>query len=168
MTNVHLATRCDASIVKLSGDIHFIRHEYRQIEKTIQELISSLETVSKNLDTKVTENDRILMCYCLKIIIVYQNAQSSVNCSKELFTSKGFKCDSSCPHTMSTVSPINKHLMSVPYVSTHPPIKYATQFSYCHCFLPLWFPSKTVELRIINRRISHGSYYYSSSNINVS
>ncbi|EPQ10978.1 Protein FAM81B [Myotis brandtii] len=101
--------RCDASIVKLSGDIHFIRHEYRQIEKTIQELISSLETVSKNLD--------------MKIIIVYQNAQSSDNCSKERFTSKGFKYDSSCPHTMSTVSSINKHLMSVPYVSPHPPIK---------------------------------------------
>ncbi|XP_014399424.1 PREDICTED: protein FAM81B [Myotis brandtii] len=47
--------RCDASIVKLSGDIHFIRHEYRQIEKTIQELISSLETVSKNLDMKVMQ-----------------------------------------------------------------------------------------------------------------
>ncbi|KAK1345116.1 hypothetical protein QTO34_013823 [Cnephaeus nilssonii] len=44
--------RCDASIVKLSGDIHFIRHEYRQIENTIQELISSLENVSKNLDMK--------------------------------------------------------------------------------------------------------------------
>uniref|UniRef100_G1PPW1 Family with sequence similarity 81 member B n=2 Tax=Myotis lucifugus TaxID=59463 RepID=G1PPW1_MYOLU len=47
--------RCDASIVKLSGDIHSIRHEYRQIEKTIQELISSLETVSKNLDMKVMQ-----------------------------------------------------------------------------------------------------------------
>lgn len=66
--------------------------------------------------------------YCLKIIIVYQNAQSSGNCSKELFTSKGFKYDSSCPHTMSTVSSINKHLMSVPYVSLHPPIKYTTRF----------------------------------------
>ncbi|XP_006775649.1 PREDICTED: protein FAM81B, partial [Myotis davidii] len=48
--------RCDASIVKLSGDIHFIRHEYRQIEKTIQELISSLETVSKNLEMKETRS----------------------------------------------------------------------------------------------------------------
>ncbi|XP_028005693.2 protein FAM81B [Eptesicus fuscus] len=47
--------RCDASIVKLSGDIHFIRHEYRQIENTIQELISSLENVSKNLDMKVMQ-----------------------------------------------------------------------------------------------------------------
>ncbi|XP_054434275.1 protein FAM81B [Pteronotus mesoamericanus] len=47
--------RCDSSIVKLSGDIHFIRHEYRQIEKTIQELMSSLETVSKNLDMKVIQ-----------------------------------------------------------------------------------------------------------------
>ena len=42
--------------MKLSGDIHFIRHEHRQLEKTIQELMSALETVSKNLDMKVTEN----------------------------------------------------------------------------------------------------------------
>ncbi|XP_033623515.1 protein FAM81B isoform X1 [Fukomys damarensis] len=47
--------RCDSSIVKLSGDIHTIRHEHRQIEKAIQELISALETVSKNLDIKVTQ-----------------------------------------------------------------------------------------------------------------
>ncbi|KAM7149411.1 protein FAM81B isoform 2-T2 [Molossus nigricans] len=47
--------RCDASIVKLSGDINFIRHKYQHIEKTIQELMSSLETVSKNLDTKVIQ-----------------------------------------------------------------------------------------------------------------
>ncbi|XP_049723988.1 protein FAM81B [Elephas maximus indicus] len=47
--------RCDSSIVKLSGDIHFIRHEYRQTEKSIQELVSALGTVSKNLDMKVMQ-----------------------------------------------------------------------------------------------------------------
>ncbi|KAM5257696.1 protein FAM81B isoform 2-T2 [Hipposideros larvatus] len=47
--------RCDSSIVKLSGDVHFIRHEHQQIEKTIQELMSALETVSKNLDMKVMQ-----------------------------------------------------------------------------------------------------------------
>ncbi|XP_073933164.1 protein FAM81B [Castor canadensis] len=47
--------RCDSSIVKLSGDIQFIRHEYRQIERAMQELMSSLETVSKNLDMKVMQ-----------------------------------------------------------------------------------------------------------------
>ncbi|XP_058389448.1 protein FAM81B [Diceros bicornis minor] len=47
--------RCDSSIVKLSGDIHFIRHEHRQVEKTIQELMSALETISKNLDMKVMQ-----------------------------------------------------------------------------------------------------------------
>ncbi|XP_029399850.1 protein FAM81B [Mus pahari] len=45
--------RCDSSIVKLSGDIQFIRHECRQIEKSVQELVSALETISKNLDVKV-------------------------------------------------------------------------------------------------------------------
>ena len=54
-SNFHLATRCDSSIMKLSGDIHFIRNEHQQLEKTIQELMSSLQTVSKNLDMKVTE-----------------------------------------------------------------------------------------------------------------
>ncbi|XP_069887049.1 protein FAM81B isoform X1 [Dipodomys merriami] len=47
--------RCDASIIKLSGDIHFIKHEYRQTEKAIQELMANTETISKNLDTKVTQ-----------------------------------------------------------------------------------------------------------------
>ncbi|CAK7295144.1 Protein FAM81B [Vulpes lagopus] len=47
--------RCDSSIVKLSGDIHFIRHEHRKIEKTIQDFMSALETVSKNLDMKVMQ-----------------------------------------------------------------------------------------------------------------
>nr|XP_010947862.1 PREDICTED: protein FAM81B [Camelus bactrianus] len=47
--------RCDSSIIKLSGDIHFIRHEHQQLEKRIQELMSALETVSKNLDMKVTQ-----------------------------------------------------------------------------------------------------------------
>ncbi|XP_032699610.1 protein FAM81B [Lontra canadensis] len=47
--------RCDSSIVKLSGDIHFIRHEQRKTEKTIQDFMSALETVSKNLDVKVTQ-----------------------------------------------------------------------------------------------------------------
>ncbi|XP_027257681.2 protein FAM81B isoform X2 [Cricetulus griseus] len=47
--------RCDSSIVKLSGDIQFIRHEYRQLEKSVQELFSALETVSKNMDMKVTQ-----------------------------------------------------------------------------------------------------------------
>ncbi|XP_030179233.1 protein FAM81B [Lynx canadensis] len=46
--------RCDSSIVKLSGDIQFIRHEHRKIEKTIQNFMSALETVSKNLDMKLT------------------------------------------------------------------------------------------------------------------
>ncbi|XP_004703699.2 protein FAM81B [Echinops telfairi] len=46
---------CDSSIVKLSGDINFMRHEYRQNEKAIQELISALENVSKNLDMKVLQ-----------------------------------------------------------------------------------------------------------------
>ncbi|ELK11513.1 Protein FAM81B [Pteropus alecto] len=44
--------RCDSSIMKLSEDIHFIRHEHQQIEKTIKELVSALEIVSKNLDMK--------------------------------------------------------------------------------------------------------------------
>ncbi|XP_016015275.2 protein FAM81B [Rousettus aegyptiacus] len=47
--------RCDSSIMKLSGDIHFIRHEHQQIEKTIKELVSALEIVSKNLDMKVMQ-----------------------------------------------------------------------------------------------------------------
>ncbi|EHB13608.1 Protein FAM81B [Heterocephalus glaber] len=47
--------RCDSSIVKLSGDIHIIRHEHQQTEKAIQEFISPLETISKNLDLKVTQ-----------------------------------------------------------------------------------------------------------------
>ncbi|XP_016071622.1 PREDICTED: protein FAM81B [Miniopterus natalensis] len=47
--------RCDASIVSLSGDIHFIRQEHRQIEKTVQELMSSLESIYKDLDMKVTQ-----------------------------------------------------------------------------------------------------------------
>ncbi|XP_040584992.1 protein FAM81B isoform X1 [Mesocricetus auratus] len=47
--------RCDSSIVKLSGDIQSIRHECRQVEKSIQELFSALETVSKNLDVKVMQ-----------------------------------------------------------------------------------------------------------------
>nr|XP_040129002.1 protein FAM81B isoform X2 [Ictidomys tridecemlineatus] len=47
--------RCDSSIMKLSGDIHFIRNEYRQMEKSIQDLLSALETVSKNLDMKVMQ-----------------------------------------------------------------------------------------------------------------
>ncbi|XP_076562361.1 protein FAM81B-like, partial [Arvicanthis niloticus] len=46
---------CDSSIVKLSGDIQFIRHECRQIEKSVQELVSALETISKNLDVKVMQ-----------------------------------------------------------------------------------------------------------------
>nr|KAF6440490.1 family with sequence similarity 81 member B [Rousettus aegyptiacus] len=41
--------------MKLSGDIHFIRHEHQQIEKTIKELVSALEIVSKNLDMKVMQ-----------------------------------------------------------------------------------------------------------------
>lgn len=67
-TTFHLATRCDSSIVKLSGDMHLIRHEHQQIEKTIQELMSAVETVSKNLDMKVTENswNTYIMCYCQK------------------------------------------------------------------------------------------------------
>ncbi|XP_039731050.1 protein FAM81B, partial [Pteropus medius] len=47
--------RCDSSIMKLSEDIHFIRHEHQQIEKTIKELVSALEIVSKNLDMKVMQ-----------------------------------------------------------------------------------------------------------------
>nr|XP_035147789.2 protein FAM81B [Callithrix jacchus] len=47
--------RCDSSIVKLSGDIHFIRQENRQIEKVIQEFMPALETLSKNLDMKVMQ-----------------------------------------------------------------------------------------------------------------
>lgn len=75
-THFHLAARCDSSIVKLSGDIHFIRHEHRKTEKTIQDFMSALETVSKNLDVKVTENiwNSYVMCYCQKIVIAYQNA----------------------------------------------------------------------------------------------
>ncbi|VTJ73865.1 Hypothetical predicted protein, partial [Marmota monax] len=46
---------CDSSIMKLSGDIHFIRNEYRQMEKSIQDLLSALETVSKNVDMKVMQ-----------------------------------------------------------------------------------------------------------------
>lgn len=68
MTSFHLATRCDSSIMKLSGDIHFIRHEQQQLEKRIQELISALETLSKNLDMKVTENiwKSYVTTYCQK------------------------------------------------------------------------------------------------------
>jgi len=40
--------------VKLSGDMQFIRHECRQTEKSVQELASAIETISKNLDVKVT------------------------------------------------------------------------------------------------------------------
>ncbi|XP_057353497.1 protein FAM81B-like [Manis pentadactyla] len=47
--------RCDSSIVKLSGDIYLIRNENRRIEKTIQELMSALESISKNLDMKVMQ-----------------------------------------------------------------------------------------------------------------
>uniref|UniRef100_H2PG39 Family with sequence similarity 81 member B n=1 Tax=Pongo abelii TaxID=9601 RepID=H2PG39_PONAB len=47
--------RCDSSIVKLSGDIHLFRQEYRQIEKAIQEFVPALETLSKNLDMKVMQ-----------------------------------------------------------------------------------------------------------------
>ncbi|XP_032755004.1 protein FAM81B [Rattus rattus] len=47
--------RCDSSIVKLSGDIQFIRHECRQTEKSVQELASAIETISKNLDVKVMQ-----------------------------------------------------------------------------------------------------------------
>uniref|UniRef100_A0A8C8ZJL7 Family with sequence similarity 81 member B n=1 Tax=Prolemur simus TaxID=1328070 RepID=A0A8C8ZJL7_PROSS len=47
--------RCDSSIVKLSGDIQLIRHEYRQLERAIQELAPAIETVSKNLDMKVMQ-----------------------------------------------------------------------------------------------------------------
>ncbi|XP_051028458.1 protein FAM81B [Acomys russatus] len=47
--------RCDSSIVKLSGDIQFIRHECRQVEKSVQELVSAIETISKNLDVKVMQ-----------------------------------------------------------------------------------------------------------------
>ncbi|XP_008583757.1 PREDICTED: protein FAM81B [Galeopterus variegatus] len=47
--------RCDSSIVKLSGDIHLIRQEYRQIEKAMRELMSALETISKNLDMKIMQ-----------------------------------------------------------------------------------------------------------------
>lgn len=75
-TNFLLATRCDSSIVKLSGDVQFIRHEHQKIEKTIQDFVSALETVSKNLDVKVTENiwNSYIMCHFQKIIIAYQNA----------------------------------------------------------------------------------------------
>ncbi|KAM6224313.1 protein FAM81B [Rhynchocyon petersi] len=47
--------RCDSSIVKLSGDVHFIRQECRRIESRIQDLLSSLEMVSKDLDMKVMQ-----------------------------------------------------------------------------------------------------------------
>lgn len=47
--------RCDSSIVKLSGDMQFIRHECRQTEKSVQELASAIETISKNLDVKVMQ-----------------------------------------------------------------------------------------------------------------
>ncbi|XP_055460014.1 protein FAM81B [Psammomys obesus] len=47
--------RCDSSIVKLSGDIQCIRQECRQVEKSVQELVSSLHTISKNLDMKVMQ-----------------------------------------------------------------------------------------------------------------
>ncbi|XP_062067946.1 protein FAM81B [Lepus europaeus] len=47
--------RCDSSIMKLSSDIHFIRNEFRQTEKAIQDLVSALETLSKNLDMKVMQ-----------------------------------------------------------------------------------------------------------------
>ncbi|XP_055286349.1 protein FAM81B [Moschus berezovskii] len=47
--------RCDSSIMKLSGDIHFIRNEHQKLEKTLQEMMSSLQTVSKNLDMKVMQ-----------------------------------------------------------------------------------------------------------------
>ncbi|KAK2508927.1 hypothetical protein MC885_014812, partial [Smutsia gigantea] len=47
--------RCDSSIVKLSGDIYLIRNEHRRTEKTIQELMTALESISKNLDMKVMQ-----------------------------------------------------------------------------------------------------------------
>ncbi|XP_013205105.1 protein FAM81B [Microtus ochrogaster] len=54
-SDIHLGTRCDSSIVKLSGDIQLIRHECRQVEKSFQDLFSALETLSKNLDVKVMQ-----------------------------------------------------------------------------------------------------------------
>ncbi|XP_049625104.1 protein FAM81B [Suncus etruscus] len=47
--------RCDSSIMKLSSDIHFIRQEHHHVEKSIQELLPAIETVSKNLDVKVIQ-----------------------------------------------------------------------------------------------------------------
>ncbi|XP_058512354.1 protein FAM81B isoform X2 [Ochotona princeps] len=47
--------RCDSSIMKLSSDIHYIRHDYQQTEKAIQDLVSALEALSKNLDIKVMQ-----------------------------------------------------------------------------------------------------------------
>lgn len=41
--------------MKLSGDMQFIRHECRQTEKSVQELTSAIETISKNLDVKVMQ-----------------------------------------------------------------------------------------------------------------
>lgn len=68
-----------------------------------------------------------------------------------------------CVHTPWVLfSSINKHLMSVPYVSPHPPSNMPLE-----SFRSV-FPSKTVELSIINKIISHGSYWYSGPNINVS
>lgn len=65
-TDFPLGTRCDSSIMKLSGDIHIIKQEHRQAEKAIQELASAIEMVSKSLDIKVTENRWTLTCYCQK------------------------------------------------------------------------------------------------------
>ncbi|EHB12796.1 Protein FAM81B [Heterocephalus glaber] len=70
--------RCDSSIVKLSGDIHIIRHEHRQTEKAIQGLISALETVAKNLDIKVTENKQDFTCYCQKFNSLSSNLHEEV------------------------------------------------------------------------------------------
>uniref|UniRef100_A0A8C0N7X3 Family with sequence similarity 81 member B n=1 Tax=Canis lupus familiaris TaxID=9615 RepID=A0A8C0N7X3_CANLF len=71
--------RCDSSIVKLSGDIHFIRHEHRKIEKTIQDFMSALETVSKNLDMKVTEiiwNFLLVFCF-FKILFIHERQRDT-------------------------------------------------------------------------------------------
>ncbi|XP_008101267.1 protein FAM81B [Anolis carolinensis] len=47
--------RCDASIAKLSGDINIIRLEISKLEKEIQNIQSSLENYSNNVEIKVMQ-----------------------------------------------------------------------------------------------------------------
>ncbi|XP_007663049.3 protein FAM81B isoform X1 [Ornithorhynchus anatinus] len=47
--------RCDANIAKLSGDLNVIRHDFRGLEKEVQEIKSTLEAYSNKVELKVMQ-----------------------------------------------------------------------------------------------------------------